>query len=57
MVKSRRLIGKANISSISEISFNWKWLIRKGAQYGFNVPNRYLKTKPLSEHDKEYFSN
>ena len=43
MVKSRRSIIKANISSISEISFSWKWLIRRGAQHGFNVPSHYLK--------------
>ena len=30
---------------------------RKGAQYGLNVPNCYLKTKILSkyEHDKKHF--
>ena len=64
------LISKTSISNISEISYSWKWLTpivfavsiiqlpsRKGARYGFNVPNCYLKTKTLSkyEHEKTFF--
>ena len=30
---------------------------RKGARYGFNVPNCYLKTKAKYEQDNKYFSN
>ena len=58
----------ANISKISEISFNWKWLTlillvmsimqlssRKDAWYGFNVPNRYVTPKQKCEHDKNIF--
>ena len=30
---------------------------RKSTQYRFNVPNRYLKSKPKYEHDKKYFSD
>ena len=64
------LISKTNISNISEISFSWKWLTpivfavsiiqlpsRKGARYGFNVPNCYLKTKAKYEQDKKYFTD
>ena len=64
------IISKTNISNISEISFSWKWLApivlavliiqlpsRKGARYGFNVPNCYLKTKAKYEQDKKYFSD
>ena len=56
MVKIRRLISKASIANISEISFSGKWLTliafavliiqlpsRKGARYGFHAPNRYVK--------------
>ena len=64
------LISKTSISNISEISYSWKWLTPivfavsviqlpsgKGAKYGFNVPNCYLKTKTLSkyEHEKKFF--
>ena len=56
--------------SISEISYSQKWFtpivfavsiiqlpFRKGAWYGFNVPNCYLKTKTLTkyEHEKTFF--
>ena len=64
------LISKTNISNIFEISFSWKWLTpivyvaliiqlpsRKGARYGFNMPNCYLKTKAKYEQDKKYFSD
>ena len=30
-------------------------LSRKGDRYGFNVPNRYLKTKKKYGHDKKIF--
>ena len=62
------LISKTNISNISEISFSRKWLksivfavliiqlpSRKGARYGFNMPNCYLKTKAKYEQDKNIF--
>ena len=50
IVKVRRLISKAKISNISEISYCWKLSViqlssRIGTWYGFNVPNGYLKTK------------
>ena len=60
------LISKANAKhlNIFEIIFSWKWLTfivfavsiihlspRKGAWYGFNVPNRYRKTKPNRMND------
>ena len=28
---------------------------KKGAWYGYNVPNCYLKTKPNNDHDKKIF--
>ena len=50
IVKVRRLISKANISNISEISYCWKLSViqlpsRIGTWYGLHVPNSYLKTK------------
>ena len=63
MVKTGIFISK-NISNISKINFSWNLTLivfavsiiqlpsRKGARYGFNVPKRYLKTKPKYEHDE-----
>ena len=66
VVKTRVLISK-NISNISKINFRWNLTLiefalsiielpsRKGAQHGFSVPKRYLKTKPKYEHDEKYY--
>ena len=65
-----RLISLISKANISEISFCWKCFApilfavsiiqlpsRKGARYGFNVPNCYPKTKAKYEQDKKYFSD
>ena len=69
MLKIRKLVSKANISNISEISFSWKLLaltvftvsvtqlqLRKGTRYGLNLMCPIvLKSKPKFEHDKKIF--
>ena len=66
MVKTRRSINNANFSNSNGISFienDWHLLyllhqlsiIQKRWPIGFNVPNRYLKTKKKNGHDKKIF--
>ena len=67
MVKVRRLVKEAFLKLV--LSAKWLTLIifavsiiqlpsRRGARYGFNVPNRYLITQTKKyEHYKKYFSD